>query len=1381
MERDWRDFKSLKGGIEGAREAFEKACESLIRKIHPDKTVQQVRVKLGDGGIDVYVGELGVEPITVYQCKFFLDVFDTAQHAQIRDSFSTAIQSTNFELKNWVLCIPKVLDIDETKWWTKWKNKQITNFNKDNQFITLVNGNELIDLMKTYGVYNLVFEIEELTLTREIHKNVAQLTQTFNSEKELPKKRQYKLPENYIIRKLVDNDNNINFYYNKGETLESIIKKENNVALIGWAGTGKSTELEFLAYKLSFPTEIFYPFHIKLNIHTEKAIKNYISEIDKVPQNLIVVLLDGLDEVQAGSFDTVSRRIQEFNDEFPEAKIIVSCRSNFYTTIIEDNKLNSLKGFKSYYLSKLSYEDIISYLQNKIPLKVESFLTEINSKKLENLLSIPYYLIKLSEQYSQNNNVSNSKAELFEEVISSNIKKDVTRYFTSNKESHEKKMRNLLEKLAFILEYQGKNHCSWADIITIFENENDLNMIKSSASLLNGSEGLESTWQFNHNNIQEYLSAKVLSRLKFIEIKNLITFKPDFSKVKPTWVNTISFLITILDKNSKTRNDLISMLTKNEPELIIKFEPDKLDSQIKFEVFKNIFNYYKKEERWINRTKFNSLELSKFSMTEQTLMFLIQEMQLHQPENSISNALGLIVFFDLETEFLNQKNEVKKLIENRLFNNKIKSSQLEIRAYLELFTLSLEEFKKLISKYSNYNDSFIRYTLFSGIHKQGYQDEYIDFVIEQIQKLMANEMNERETLSNENYELNECIKTVKTQSSFIKILDFLANDYGKVASSIYFTEIIQNTLISISKLFPNDVTLFEKVKNLFTIDSNALHGEKTEKFIDFFDTMDSRLKVFKEMYESINAETRYYTFRKLAHLANEDCVVFLANEFKVGAISKEFVFNFQHHFNKYDDHQLLFNKLVNEVEPIELPAYRDIEKEKNIRNERTKELLFDVVKFKNAIEQLFIDAGKDELTYEEIWEIHKTEWEGKYLPIVYSTTRIYNKDETRNRFKLLEWLDKAWDWYSISKIIEFIKDVEDPSFTKEQNEYIINWCNETVKHIDFKTALTYPDENSTSADRKSIWLSFLLRHFNLIKYNQEIYLDLLSFCKWSERTEEVDIFDFVETIIPNDQINHRVLRNLSEGIQYYLVLENHLNYCIKNNLRQASKLFVNYLKNKHNSRHKILDAFIQLEGDIKQLEDLVMIIQDDFKFEIIKILIKVKSSMIERHILTCFNSENDDFIKLKYSNFLIQLQNKTGLEYYIKYVKKHKHAPDIHHMMSPFEKISSISLMDNLFELYELGFSSEIKKDNFNNIQDIAIGAIQNVSLFEENFSKSKKIFYYYKLKFKLLQKIGVNKKPIDIILKLNYFYENIEQRYYINKSTNVDLKEAVLNYSLLN
>lgn len=111
MNRDWRDFKSLFGNLAGAREEFENACETLFNKIYSKDHVSQVAVKQGDGGIDIFIGELGVEPITVIQCKFFLDTFDEAQKSQIRDSFNSAIDSNKFELKEWILCIPRVIDM----------------------------------------------------------------------------------------------------------------------------------------------------------------------------------------------------------------------------------------------------------------------------------------------------------------------------------------------------------------------------------------------------------------------------------------------------------------------------------------------------------------------------------------------------------------------------------------------------------------------------------------------------------------------------------------------------------------------------------------------------------------------------------------------------------------------------------------------------------------------------------------------------------------------------------------------------------------------------------------------------------------------------------------------------------------------------------------------------------------------------------------------------------------------------------------------------------------------------------------------------------------------------------------------------------------------
>tara|TARA_R110000764_G_C11023488_1_gene384409 strand:+ start:544 stop:1857 length:1314 start_codon:yes stop_codon:yes gene_type:complete len=230
MNRDWNDFKSLHSNIAGAREAFEDACETLYRKKHKDQHVSQVKVKQGDGGIDIFVGELGVEPITVIQCKFFLESFGVTQHSQIRESFNTAIASEKYELKEWILCIPRVIDIDENTWWFKWKHKKLKEHTKNKNFIKLVNGNELIDLFKELDLYKQVFRIEDSIKIDEIHK------QLFPLPIDLPKdiKPSTVLFNNYSLK-------NEPFYLNRDSDTEFNKSLEiSNIWLFGKSGVGKT-------------------------------------------------------------------------------------------------------------------------------------------------------------------------------------------------------------------------------------------------------------------------------------------------------------------------------------------------------------------------------------------------------------------------------------------------------------------------------------------------------------------------------------------------------------------------------------------------------------------------------------------------------------------------------------------------------------------------------------------------------------------------------------------------------------------------------------------------------------------------------------------------------------------------------------------------------------------------------------------------------------------------------------------------------------------------------------------------------------------------------------------------------------------------------------
>lgn len=231
MERGWQDFKALHSNTEGARAAFEDACERLFKKKYANEHVSKIRVKKGDGGVDIYVGELGVEPIIVIQCKFFLDSFGNSQKNQIRESYKTAVKSEKFNVKEWILCIPREIDIDETSWWFKWKTKQPESKLKGKSFIKLLNGTSLISEMKDHEIYNEIFKIDDLNMIKEIHA----ATTGKKKLEEIPKKHKNRV---LFISYKKDNED----YYLERDIDISFQKylEISNIWVFGKSGSGKT-------------------------------------------------------------------------------------------------------------------------------------------------------------------------------------------------------------------------------------------------------------------------------------------------------------------------------------------------------------------------------------------------------------------------------------------------------------------------------------------------------------------------------------------------------------------------------------------------------------------------------------------------------------------------------------------------------------------------------------------------------------------------------------------------------------------------------------------------------------------------------------------------------------------------------------------------------------------------------------------------------------------------------------------------------------------------------------------------------------------------------------------------------------------------------------
>lgn len=158
--------------VAGARSKFEDICATLFKKKFPSEFVKTVKVEVGDGGIDIFIGDIENKPIQILQCKFFVNGIAESQKDQIRESFNTVINSEKFKCSKWTLCIPEKLTLDNQKWWSGWINRKTKEFDLPNNFIELIDGADLIDSLKEFELYNSVFDEDIKNSIIEIKKSL---------------------------------------------------------------------------------------------------------------------------------------------------------------------------------------------------------------------------------------------------------------------------------------------------------------------------------------------------------------------------------------------------------------------------------------------------------------------------------------------------------------------------------------------------------------------------------------------------------------------------------------------------------------------------------------------------------------------------------------------------------------------------------------------------------------------------------------------------------------------------------------------------------------------------------------------------------------------------------------------------------------------------------------------------------------------------------------------------------------------------------------------------------------------------------------------------------------------------------------------------------
>ena len=460
---------------------------------------------------------------------------------------------------------------------------------------------------------------------------------------------EYDKPQIYIPRKIIRviDYNSSNFFYIRDEfqvTLFESILKYNKIVLLAGGGEGKSREIEFLAWYCSTNNDYeIYPIKVSLKSYVGGNIETIFPENwEHIPEDQALLTLDGLDEVESPFFKSAIKSIRNFSEKHIKIKILTTCRTNFYV-LPKENDSGLMEGFEPFYLLPLEYEDIRNFASSSLMNKSEEFLKQVYENRLGEIIKIPFYLINLVEYYRSKLTLPKNIITLLDWFIEKRISTDIEHFKAIY--DLDKKIKNIflvLEKIALSMETLGRNYSSEDEIDKILPDVGEKELLNH-VGIINNRLG---KWEFEHNIFQEYLAAKLLSNYNLDIIKKFISFPPEHNKIIPSWVNTLSFLSSLY-KN----DDLVNWLLESQPELLVKFEKDRIIKELRIKITKEIFNYYKSRKIWIDWNKFNLKELGKFSSDDESIDFLIEEVKKDQHYIIKSNSIELLGF--VETNLFN--------------------------------------------------------------------------------------------------------------------------------------------------------------------------------------------------------------------------------------------------------------------------------------------------------------------------------------------------------------------------------------------------------------------------------------------------------------------------------------------------------------------------------------------------------------------------------------------------------------------------------------------------------------------------------------------------------------------------------------------------------
>lgn len=1200
--------------------------------------------------------------------------------------------------------------------------------------------------------------------------------------------------QNYIKRKVfyLRDVAGVDKYYNRVYTdLLTIVKegKHTKIALLSIAGGGKSSEVKQIEHLIIKENTGLYPIHVSLNNYTAEPFEDYVSQYEPnfkfYDPSKMVLLLDGYDEIPSDKIYEAAQKLNSFcnsKGRYRYLRVIVTSRNNFYRGQFQD--------FSTYYLDDISKESQSEYIHQVLSARSLQFNSIIQERQIEYLLTNAYNLVQLVRIFQKDgsNQFPKTKAKAFDRIIRFKLEEDFERIKVTKPQLIDNKETILLAatKLAFAMEQLGRNQVDQQSFNRIIKDEKVRHLL-TSTFLVNKGIAENYSWQFEHNNFQEYLAAKVLAKMDTQSIKEVIAFAPDFSKVKPRWANTICLLFSLLDPSDFIRIELIKWITSIEPEIVVKFEKQVMPKIDRIQILTSILDSYKNKDILFFSESLHREELAIFgSDLKEFVEYLLNEIKNPISDSSLSNAIINLTHFGtlygLEQEIsINIRNVLKSLNWSK---HTIRNSIECLLAHSDNKESTLQF---VIENCLHLSDFTVRDLILYEVKTLANASNFIDFILESV--LIHAADRKRNEISYEPYNLVSCIHACRTPDSVIKILQFVVQYYKehfghdshyRGFETKLFSDVLIDTLVAV---YSSNKKVYDILVSLVKLADDNHDHKLSSKLRCFFTRTGTSLLAFEELLPSYFQKDRHWHF---VTVLDDVTLPHVVDGYSSGRFDADFIWRTLFSL-RWEGATELHDKLQTQINLLTQDAFvykKQISQEEAnaLCHANDLKLLLNPSDFLAEAQMIFTSFELRKLALEDLccWERGKFSEENLSHSIVLDLLQDMARDRTFITIRDVSKFTKdkrRWEWFVIQHLRTMLDKNIGIDLANEQ--VILNWCYSKLSQCNFKTAVWKNEKNGCSYRNIEFTIATFWMSLNF-EVEESLLLDFLYFdfhgikiYREAGKSPDKTLSDYVaERIKDIPALKRRVIHILDEDV-YVNVKASLVRKCRDLHIVEATAPIFKIIESEVLSDYEIAEAlsiYVELGGDKDSLVSLLntLDLTKHWHWQLIELLSADYYEAVHKCVKNCGEVITDSHpYHLTVLIFLLNSGHIDSWKAFTKWMIKNNQV-DFHLSKTiSLSKLPTDSVLSDLISLLVASFSKDFRKrfasDEYsdqvmNLIFDFALSS-------EDRFQKIMQAFN---------DVIENRKSEHPNVSTLHYTQRRLERTFYINKGDSISLEEAL-------